>query len=163
MSTDPAAPLDEATLRFVEEFAQWLTEAGMPRMPSRVLAAGLASPEGHLTARELTEILKISPAAVSGAVRYLDQIGLVRRARKPGGRRDIFIVRTDYWYEMVSSQDKRYQHLLSSLADGIQAVGAESPAGERLKETYDFFAYLAEEMPKMVERWRTRRLTKEGS
>ncbi|TNC28482.1 GbsR/MarR family transcriptional regulator [Amycolatopsis alkalitolerans] len=163
MPTDPAAHLDEAALQFVEKFGLALTEAGVPRMPARVFAATLASPEGHLTARELTEILQISPAAVSGAVRYLDQIGLVRRSRLPGQRRDIFVVRSDYWYEMVSNQDKRYQEMLRTLIDGIEAVGPDSPAGARLQETHDFFAFLADEMPKLVDRWRAQRLKAEGA
>ncbi|GAB2994498.1 MarR family transcriptional regulator [Amycolatopsis acidiphila] len=163
MPTDPAVHLDEAALQFVEKFGQALTDAGVPRMPSRVFAAILASPEGSLTARDMTEILRISPAAVSGAVRYLGQIQLLRRRRRPGERRDHFVVRSDYWYEMVSTQDKRYQDLLGALSDGIDAVGPDSPAGERLQETHDFFAYLAEEMPRLVERWRARRISEEGA
>ncbi|MTD58450.1 GbsR/MarR family transcriptional regulator [Amycolatopsis pithecellobii] len=163
MPTDPAVRLDEAALQFVEKFGLALTEAGMPRMPSRVFAATLASPEGHLTARQVAEVLRISPAAVSGAVRYLVQIGLVQRSRRPGERHDIFVVRSDYWYEMVSNQDKRYQDLLGTLAAGIEAVGPDSPAGGRLQETHDFFAFLADEMPKIVERWRARRSPKEGA
>lgn len=163
MPTDPAVHLDEAALQFVERFGLALTEAGLARMPSRVLAATLASPEGSLTARDLTEILRISPAAVSGAVRYLAQIGLLRRARSPGERRDRFVVRSDIWYEMVAQTDKRYQEMLDALSDGVEAVGPDTPAGERLRETLDFFSFLAQEMPRIVERWRAQRLTEEGS
>lgn len=163
MPTDPAVHLDEAALRFVEDFGQALTDAGVPRMPARVFAAVLASPSGSLTAHDLTEILRISPAAVSGAVRYLAQVDLVQRLRRPGERRDHFVVRTDNWYEMVSNQDKRYRDLLGTLSDGIDAVGRDTPAGERLQETYEFFAYLADEMPRLVERWRAKQLKSEGS
>ncbi|TVT07640.1 MarR family transcriptional regulator [Amycolatopsis bartoniae] len=141
-------------VRFVENFALALTEAGMPRMPSRVFAAVLASPEGSLTSQDLTEILRISPAAVSGAVRYLGQVGLVRRERRPGERRDRFMVRSEYWYEVITKQDNRYQAMLGDLAEGVEALGADTPAGRRVRDTHDFFAFLAEEMPRIVERWR---------
>ncbi|NEE30623.1 MarR family transcriptional regulator, partial [Streptomyces sp. SID7982] len=60
---------DEATVsRFVERFAAQLVQAGMTRMPARVFAALLSSERGALTSAELSEQLKISPAAVSGAV-----------------------------------------------------------------------------------------------
>lgn len=163
MPTDPAVHLDEAALQFVEKFGLALTDAGVPRMPARVLAATLASPEGSLTARDLTEILRISPAAVSGAVRYLAQVGLLKRARHPGERRDHFVVRSDIWYEMITQTDKRYQEMLDALSSGVEAVGPDTPAGERLRETFDFFSFLAEEMPRIVERWRAQRLTAEGS
>ena len=46
----------------------------MQRMPARVFAALLASDDGALTSAELGEQLQVSPAAVSGAVRYLAQV-----------------------------------------------------------------------------------------
>jgi DNA-binding transcriptional regulator GbsR (MarR family) len=163
MPTEPGVHLDEGALKFVEKFGLALTDAGVPRMPARVFAATLASPEGSLTARDLGAILQISPAAVSGAVRYLAQVGLLKRARHPGERRDHFVVRGEYWYEVVSSQEKRYRELLDSLAEGIDAVGPGTPAGERLRETHDFFAFLSKEMPRLVDRWRAQWLTQEGS
>ena len=44
----------------------------MPRLASRVFARLLADDDGRMTAAELTESLDVSPAAISGAVRYLD-------------------------------------------------------------------------------------------
>ncbi|SFJ89353.1 MarR family protein [Amycolatopsis sacchari] len=163
MPTDDPAPLAEGAVRFAEKFGQMLTDAGMPRMPSRVFAMTLASPEGHLTAAELGAALKISPAAVSGAVRYLVQIGLLRRERPAGERRDQFVVHSDYWFEVYSHQDKLYRTLLKTLAEGIDAVGAGTRAGARLQETHDFFAFMAEEMPKLVERWRAGRASGAGA
>jgi DNA-binding transcriptional regulator GbsR (MarR family) len=58
---------EEAVRRFIERFALTMTEAGMPRMPSRVFAAILSAEDGRCTAAELAEGLGVSPAAVSGA------------------------------------------------------------------------------------------------
>jgi hypothetical protein len=38
--------------------------------------------------------------------------------------------------------------------DGVAAVGATTPAGERLAETLRFFEYLRAELPLLIERWR---------
>src|SRR5260370_34655299 len=70
---------DEAVRRFIEDFASALAEMGVPRMPARVFVALLTSDAGRLTAAELAAQLRASPAAMSGAVRYLIHIGLVRR------------------------------------------------------------------------------------
>ena len=69
---------------FVERFSSDLEAAGVPRLPARVFVALLVEDDGYLTAAELAERLQISPAAVSGAVRYLIQVNLVRREREPG-------------------------------------------------------------------------------
>ncbi|MGH9117656.1 MAG: GbsR/MarR family transcriptional regulator [Acidimicrobiales bacterium] len=147
----------EAVRRFVERFALNLFEAGVPRMPARVFAALLASDAGRLTAAELAERLDVSPAAISGAVRYLIQVRLVVREREPGARRDDYRVHADTWYDSMLRREEllvRWEH---DLADGVRAVGADTPAGVRLEETRRFFVFLDEEVPKLLERWRTRR------
>src|SRR3954468_4599737 len=93
---DPAA-----VSRFVETFASAFVDAGVPRMPSRVFAAILASDAGRLTAAELSEQLQASPAAISGAVRYLIQVSLIVRERDPGSRRDVYVVGDDGWDEAI--------------------------------------------------------------
>src|SRR3984893_18796668 len=75
---------------YIERFAAVLVAAGFPAMPARVFAALQVAESGRLSAAELAERLRVSPAAVSGAVRYLIQIGLVHKERVPGSRRDYY-------------------------------------------------------------------------
>ena len=139
--------------RFVERFAAALTDAGMPRMPSRVFAALLATDSGTLTAAELADQLVGSAGAVSGAVRYLIQTHLVERERRPGSRKDHYRVRDDVWPAATGSRDDTVRRLSAPLPEGIAALGADTPAGARLAETLDFFAFLEKEMPALVQRW----------
>jgi DNA-binding transcriptional regulator GbsR (MarR family) len=148
---------DEAVRRFIERFALNLTEAGMPRMPARVFAALLIAEDGRRTAAELAGELGVSPAAISGAVRYLTQLRLVSREREPGERVDHYRVSSDTWYEAITRRDEMVARWLLDLADGVKAVGPDTPAGARLEETRQFFAYLLDEVPRMLERWRARR------
>src|SRR5437763_11101201 len=144
---------DAAVLRFVEKFALILTNAGMPRMPARVFSALLVA-DGGMTAAGLADRLRISAAAVSGAVRYLTQVNMVERGRTPGERRDHYFVRDDTWYSTVTERDQLYQALCDVLDEGTGAVGTDTACGRRLAEIRDFFKFLAEEMPLLVERWR---------
>src|SRR4029450_8047753 len=77
---------DEAVRRVIERFALDLADAGMPRMPARVFAAILSAEDGRCTAAELAQLLGVSPAAVSGAGRYLLQVRICRGEREPGAR-----------------------------------------------------------------------------
>ena len=54
-----------------------------------------------MTAAELGEVLAVSPASVSGAVRYLQQMRMIHREREPGSRRDVFVVADDAWHDMM--------------------------------------------------------------
>ena len=79
-----------AVRQFVEHFASLLADSGMPRMPARIFVALLTADTSRLTAEELAGLLRVSPAAVSGGVRYLVQVGLVSRETEPGSRRHVY-------------------------------------------------------------------------
>jgi DNA-binding transcriptional regulator GbsR (MarR family) len=148
---------DEAVRRFIERFAVGMSEAGMPRMPSRVFAAILSAEKGRCTAAELAEVLGVSPAAVSGAVRYLLQVQLISREREPGERRDHYRTSTDSWYEAMARRDAILARWEQDLEEGIKAVGPDTPAGDRLEETRRFYAFLREELARILHDWRDQR------
>ncbi|MDF3300753.1 GbsR/MarR family transcriptional regulator [Streptomyces tropicalis] len=158
MTEPKAAERDpESVSRFVEHFAAQLVEAGLPRMPGRVFAALLASDTGALTSAELGEQLKVSPAAVSGAVRYLAQVHMVSRERAPGSRRERYRVHGDQWYEALTSREAIIKRWEDALREGVASLGADTPAGRRLTETLAFFEFVEHEVETMMERWRAHR------
>jgi DNA-binding transcriptional regulator GbsR (MarR family) len=148
---------EEAVRRFIERFALDLSEAGMGRMPARVFAAILSTDDGRCTSADLTEVLRASPAAISGAVRYLGQLRLVRREREPGERRDHYRISTDTWYEAVTHREAMVARWEQDLEDGIKAVGPGTPAGDRLEETRRFFEFWRQELDRVVRDWRAQR------
>jgi DNA-binding transcriptional regulator GbsR (MarR family) len=147
----------EQVQQFIEEFTSALVDAGMPRMPALVFVALLASDAGRLTAEDLAAQLRISRAAISGAVRYLAQVGALRRERPAGSRRDHYVLQSDSWYEMVARREPLLDRWIAGGRAGIDALGAATPAGERLAESVAFFEFVREEMPAMLARWRERR------
>jgi DNA-binding transcriptional regulator GbsR (MarR family) len=143
----------DAVTRFVERFASVLVEAGMPRMPARVFAALLSTDSGSLTAAELAQMLRVSPAAVSGAVRYLTQVDLVSRERIPGSRRDHYRLYDGVFAEMISRRDQLLARWETVLREGAGAVGSATPAGRRMAETVDYFSFIREELPSVLKKW----------
>ncbi|WP_328360008.1 MarR family transcriptional regulator [Streptomyces sp. NBC_00445] len=147
----------EAVSKFVESFAAQLVEAGMQRMAARVFAALLSSDSGVMTSAELSEQLQISPAAVSGAVRYLAQTHMVSREREPGSRRERYRVHGDQWYEALTNREAIIKRWEGALREGVNSLGAETPAGRRMAETLAFFEFIEGEILSMMERWREHR------
>jgi DNA-binding transcriptional regulator GbsR (MarR family) len=143
----------ESISHFVERFAAALTDGGIPRMPARVFVALLAKDSGARTAAELSALLQISPAAVSGAVRYLQQVGLISREREPGSRRDHYRVHDDTWYEATVRRDQMLRRWAESVREGVEVLGLETRAGARMAETLAFFEFLEAETPALLDRW----------
>ncbi len=141
---------------FVERFAQVLVEAGMPRIASRIFVTLLACDDSRLTAAELADRLQASAGAISGGVRYLEQVGMVTREREPGSRRDHYRLFNDVWYHAITQRDQLLSRWSATLADGAKILGPDTPAGGRFAEAIEFFDFLQEELRLMTERWNQR-------
>ncbi len=150
-----ALDADRTTLlRFVERFTLVLRESGMSPMPARVLAYTLADDADRYTAAELADGLQVSPAAISGAVRQLVQVGLLAREREPGTRSDLYVLDdSDLWSKFMAAELAALSRFEDALDGGVQALGTDRAGGRRLAETRDFMAYLRRGLAEVVERW----------
>ena len=89
---DPQAVQD-----VTESFTALLIQQGLPRMEARVLACLHITDSGALTAADLVERLRVSPASISHAVAFLEQQGMLRRELVPGGRRERYVIDDEIW------------------------------------------------------------------
>jgi DNA-binding transcriptional regulator GbsR (MarR family) len=144
---------EPAVTDFIERFAAVLIEAGFPRMAARAFVAILASESGRLTAAQLADRLQASPAAISGAVRFLIQLNLATRLREPRSRRDYYVVDDDVWFRVIDTRLNAIHRWGDQLAAGTAAVGRDSDAGRRLADMVAFFDFMRNEMPSVLHRW----------
>ncbi|WP_086821094.1 GbsR/MarR family transcriptional regulator [Allokutzneria sp. NRRL B-24872] len=151
---------DEELASFIERSAAMFADVGWPRMPARVFIALLVSDSGKLTAAELAEMLRVSPAAISGAVRYLSDTQLAVRDREPGTRRDHYQVSGPMWQQTMLSRQQLMKRWADALAEGIDVLGEGTPAGTRMAETLAFFRFMEAETPSLLAKWRERRTEK---
>ena len=146
-----AAP--EGLPGFIERFAAVLVAAGFPPMPARVFVALLVSADGRLSSAELVEQLRISPAAVSGAVRYLTGLRLVHKERVPGSRREYYRMPADIWHQVMMMQSQVLVQWTVLLKEGMELIGKDTAAGERMADHAAYFEFLTTEMPALFARW----------
>ena len=143
----------EGLPEFIEKFASVLATAGFPPMPARVFVALLVSPNGRLSSAELVEQLQISPAAVSGAVRYLTGLRLVHKERVPGSRREYYRMPADIWHQVMMMRSQVLVRWTALLKEGLDLVGRDTAAGERMADHAAYFEFLTTEMPALFARW----------
>ena len=145
------------TDRSVEQLGAALAEAGMPSLPSRVFAALLVDDDGRMTSVELTEVLGVSPASISGAVKYLAHLQMLRRERERGSRREVYVVDDDAWHGLMLRRDHLYAPILRALQTAVDERGPASPAYRRLMLTGEFLRFVDAEMAEMTDRWAAHR------
>ena len=141
-------------LRVIEHFALLMTEAGVPRMPARVFAYMLADDATRHTASDLAAGLQVSPAAISGAVRYLQQVRLLVRGREPGARVDHYrLFGDDLWSDMYIARMGLLDTWETALSEAADLLGPGRPGTARLRESQEFFAFIKADLPNVLERW----------
>jgi hypothetical protein len=94
---------------------------------------------------------------MSTALKQLTGMGLVERVPAPGSRREHFRFRDGAWATLMSNQNAVLNLMTSAAEDGLTAAGSGTPAGRRLTEMRDFYGYMLEQMPALIEQWRATR------
>lgn len=143
----------EAVREYEEVFTTVLMRAGTPKMMSRVLVCLSITDSGSLTAAELAQRLRVSPASISKAIAFLEEQGLVRRERDDR-RRERYVVDDDVWYESMMASARASAHLVRIARQGVGVLGSGTPAGVRLENIARFVDFVAESIVRAAEQAR---------
>ncbi|SEH03016.1 MarR family protein [Nonomuraea solani] len=144
---------DVRTVReFEEQFIAMMIEGGMAPMTARVFAALFLSEGGSLTATELVRQLHVSPATISNATKWLEQRGMIARERE--ARRVRYLVDVDVWYRTWAASARSIAIWADTARHGAGIFGTDTPTGDRLRTTSQFFALLGHDMGQAAEHWR---------
>jgi len=145
-------------LRVIEEFGI-ITEAhGMPRMAGRILGRLLMCDPPHQSLSDLAEDVQASTGSVSTMTRLLIQRNILERVTFPGDRHDYVRVRNGSIGEMFADTARHAERQALLLDRACAVADDQSPEGlARLREAYDFFSFMKDEFPALLERWQALR------
>jgi hypothetical protein len=153
---------DEEKVRlFVEHMAMIFENWGFPRMAARVLLTMMAADEESLTAGDLAERLGVSAAAISGAVRYLQHLGMLSREPVPGSRTHRYRLPDDVWYETSINKRGALASVATLADEGVRSLGGpDTPSGRRIEQMRDFYIFIDEALVDLMKKWETERNAK---
>ncbi|MET7283732.1 MarR family transcriptional regulator [Kribbella sp. NPDC005582] len=146
-----------------EQFTVLMISTGLSRMTARVLACLYLTDSGSLTAADLTRTLQVSPASISKAIGELEQQELIRRERDPRRRRDRYVIDADAWFRGWMASARQNTVLAEFARHGAETLGADSPAGARLRDIGQFFEHVGHAMLEAAEQWRQTQLPDQRS
>lgn len=150
----PTSVDSERERAFVERLGGAMAGAGVPPMAARVLARMLISESGVMTSAELADALEASQPSISGAVRFLTQIGFISRERVPRTRKDRYRIRDDVWETVLTLRNDSVDGWRAALEEGVEVAGPDTGAGRRMAEAVEFFEFIQDDMRRMLQRWR---------
>jgi hypothetical protein len=151
--TEPERPTPAPEiLAFVEDFALTFERLGLVRMTGRVMGWLLVCDPPEQTFTQIVQALGASKSSISTALKFLTTARWADRSSKPGDRQDYYTIRPGVMPDLIQQQAARYSTFTDVLARGLNVLDDPATAG-RLRDMHDFFAWLAEEMPALMDRW----------
>ncbi|MFI8458136.1 helix-turn-helix domain-containing protein [Kitasatospora sp. NPDC085464] len=137
-----------------ESWAAVLVRQGMPRVAAGVLACLYVTDSGALTAAELVQRLRVSPASISNAVTFLEQQGLLRRERTPGVRRERYVIDDGIWVRTLLVTMQMNDALVAEAKRAAGILGDTTPAGARFESSAGLLLMVNESLRQGMEQWR---------
>nr|WP_090344085.1 MarR family transcriptional regulator [Mycolicibacterium malmesburyense] len=128
----------------------------MQRMTARVLTALVFSEQSTMTMGDLAEQLQASSGGISGALKMLASVGVVERVPAPGSRRDHYRLRDDAWAVQYTKDNEALSGVIAAAEAGIAATDDGTLARQRITQMRDFYLFLMNEIPALLDRWRAR-------
>ncbi|GAA3614873.1 helix-turn-helix domain-containing protein [Nonomuraea rosea] len=143
----------QAVQNVTESFATLLEQQGMPRMAARVLACLYVTDSGNLTAADLVQRLRVSPASISQTIALLEQQGLLKRERAPGGRRERYVVDDELWVRSTLAALQMNETLAAASQRAAEVLGAATPAGARFSVAVEFLLLVNASLGQVMQQW----------
>ena len=144
---------DEAVREYEEAFTTLLMQQGLPKMTARVLTCLFTADAGSLTVSDLVQHLQVSPASVSKAVAFLEDLGLIRRERDER-RRERYFVDDDVWYQSTIASARGIAQVAEIARQGVGVLGRDSPAAARLENIARFSDFISQSILRAAEQVR---------
>ena len=150
--------LTSEQLDFVEQMGMVAEQDGRSRMAGRIAGFLLICDPPEQTAGSIREALGVSTGAVSTALRELRVRTLVEEVPKAGTRARYFRIRPGAWTDGTRRAVEGIRKLVKIAEAGMPLVeGDDRESTRRLKEMRDYYRFMAEALPELLDRWERNR------
>ena len=143
----------DARQELAEDIGLHYERLGLSSTAGRVLGVLLLEPDGRATAPELTERLRVAKSSMSVALTALERMGLLTRSRRPGERRDSYLVADNAFEAVFLSKFAALESFLALADRGVALAAPNSGEGVRLTRMRGFYAFMLREFPALLARW----------
>lgn len=147
----------DAARRYAEEVGVALAPMGTTPAFGTLLGWLLVCEPSAQTSAQLGEAVGLSKASVSTGMRALEQSGLVRRV-PAAGRGHAYEIHDDAFVRAIDPTAKM-RAFLDVLDRGLEVVGDDPERARRLQRSRDFYAFMIERVPALMEEFRARTAT----
>lgn len=146
-------------LRFADRVGRFYArEYAFPPVAGRLIGYLLICDPPRQTIAELSEALRASRSAITGAVKLLEGRGAVNRWRDAGERVDSIELDPTSVTVPRGFDGVPYRQLAEMAREGLTHLSHDAPAQRAmLQESAELYEFLAERMPAVLDEWLAQR------
>jgi DNA-binding transcriptional regulator GbsR (MarR family) len=149
---------DQKRCRYIEMAGDMLEEHGLPHMAGRVLGALQICVPPEMTMAQIAEQLQASKGSISTATRLLLRLSFVEKVSVPGQRAHAYRIRAGVFSDMFAQRNEHLNRHQQLAELGLAVLRGETEEMKRrVLEMQEFFDFVTEELPNLIDRWRERR------
>lgn len=155
---DSKVALNPTQIALLEKLSVAQEKTGLAPAAAKIVALLFVSDQSALSFDQIRETLGISKSATSTAINMLLTIKKLEYINKMGDRKRYFRMRMVQWKEDMKwgyEEFKNFSGLLKQVL--AQRPGNTTEFNSNLKEVIDFIDFLAQEMPRLYEKWEQRK------
>jgi DNA-binding transcriptional regulator GbsR (MarR family) len=140
---------------FIEETGLLLEQTGLTRMTGRILGYLFVAEKDQVSFDELVVALKASKSSISTNIRSLVQVGFVKTTSLPGDRKTYYSLSHGFsWSEIMKAKLKLTGILQKHFERAVELREKKTDkTAEWLKNGADFYQYICEEFPALLDQW----------
>lgn len=149
---------DDVELDFADAVGRhFARQNGLPPVTGRVIGWLLICDPAQQTIAEVSQGLRASRSAISGAVAQLEDWSWIQRTRAAGERVDRVELDPAIWVRLLDKTEE-YTSLGALAQRGLELLdGTPDVRRSRLEEAAAFADFLTQRMPVIAAEWRARR------
>ena len=141
---------------FAAQVGTVMSGMGLPAAFGKLMGWLLICDPPQQTSTQLAQALGLSKGSVSTGMRALEQLGMVRRV-PVHGRGHAYEMLPDALVRTVDAR-RMYMVIHDVMQDGIDVLGGDdtTPRAQRLRVARDFYAFVGERVPQLIEEFAKR-------
>lgn len=139
----------------VEEMGVFFEKTGSTPIHGRVLAFLLIAEPPHKDFYEIQEFLQASKSAISNALKFLSNEGIVDYITFSGDRRRYFRINMEGWFKSYKKAILKVTEVnnIMQMALAERTGSKHLDFNEKLEEMIAFQTYLAKELQVLIQKW----------
>lgn len=154
-----AAGLNDIQAGHIEDTGLFFEKLGLTRMAGRIFGYLMVADKENVAFEELPTVLNASKSSISTNVRVLVQIGFIKPVTFSGDRKTYFCLMPEMdWGTHLNRKVQDLDHMKKIFEKSYEfRKNKNDNTSLWLKESIDFYIWLMEIFPELIEKWRESR------